>query len=193
MSYCLRIALILNISACTAFAAAPIPSGIVVTSLNVTHSGNNGRDTFAEITINNSLTLRDIRVLTVGGRTLLKFPESISKRGKVFPQVRLTSRPAREAVYSAVETQSSSSRWGPLSYQITRVTRYGKKSSLKAFVLVNFGGSLEVECRVFSGNRGLHVGWPSRKQDSGWVDQVTIDDSKLKSDVEGAVIAAYEK
>lgn len=182
----IRIALFVSLMYSPAFALSPASSAIVVTSVAVSGSK-------AELTINNALTIREIGVLKVGGRTLLKFPESISSRGRVFPQVRLTSKPARETVYSAIEKRSASSRWDPLTFEVTKVTRYGKKSSLKAFVLVVFGGGIEVECRVISGKSGLFVGWPARKAGSRWVDQLTFDDYKLKGDVEAAIIAAYEK
>ena len=193
MSNCLRIVLLLILSANTAFAASGLPAVIVVTSVKVGHGTGKGLGTTAEVTINNALTIREISVQKVGGRTLLKFPQSISKRGKVFPQVRLTSNQAREAVYSAIEKESASSRWEPLKFEVKKFTRYGKKSALKAFALVEFGGGIEVECRVVSGKRGLYVGWPARKAGNEWVDQVLLDDEKLKDDVEAAVIAAYEK
>ena len=186
MNKYLQIILCLGLTGLPVFASNSLPSQISVTSVKVSAQA-------AEITVNNALTIREIKVLTGGGRTLLKFPESISKRGKVFPQVRLTSKQARDAVYSALEKRSSSSHWDPLKFEVTKVTRYAKKSSLKAFVLVVFGGGLEVECRVISGKSGIFVSWPARNDGNGWVDQVIIDDSKLKDEVESAVIAAYEK
>ncbi len=186
MRYFLRTVLLICLAANVCFATAP--SVITVTSLTATQNGK-----ACEITLNNALTIREINIVNVGGRTLLKFPESISKRGKIFPQVRLTSRQAREAVYSAVEKHAPSSHWGPLSFEVSKVMRYGKKSSLKAFVSVVFGGGVEIESRVITGSKGLFVAWPARKSGSQWVDQVTIDDPKIKSEVEAAIIAAYEK
>jgi len=182
--------LLISFFAGASFAQAPLPLGLIVTSVNI-DQGKSGAT--AEITINNALTIREISVQNVGGRTLVKFPQSVSKHGKIFPQVRLTSRPAREAVYAAIEKKTSSSQWAPLTFEVAKITRYGKKSALKAFVVVIFGGGVEVECRVISGKSGLFVGWPARKEGNRWLNQVTIEDQKLKDSVESAVIAAYEK
>jgi DNA-binding cell septation regulator SpoVG len=188
LSHCFRVALLITLAANIACAAIASPSAISVTSITFNQGGKS-----CEITLNNSLAIREINILNVGGRALLKFPESISKRGKVFPQVRLASRPAREAVYSAVKNRAASSQWGPLSFKVAKITRYTKKSALKAFAVVVFGDGVEIESRVVSGSSGLFVGWPARKVDGQWLDQVTITDPEFRAEVEAAVLAAYEK
>jgi DNA-binding cell septation regulator SpoVG len=122
---------------------------------------------------------------------LLKFPESISKRGRLFPQIRLRTPMVKDTVYRAIAERSATSQWKPLAWHITKITRYEKKSSLKAFAKVDFGDGLEIECRVLTGPRGLWVAWPARKQDDTWVDQVMFIDTALKHAVESAVIAHY--
>lgn len=181
------------VTACLLWGAVVIAvwsADIVVTGVAV-HSVAGA--TLADITLNNGLELREVRVLSIGGRQALRFPEYVSRSKKVFPQVVLRTRQAREAATAAVTERRSAASAPRLNFAVEKFQPYRKRSALKVFATVVFNDAVEVECKVLEGKNGPWVAWPARKeQDSRrWVDQVSFPDKKLKEAVEQDLLTKY--
>jgi len=147
-----------------------------------------------EISINNAITIKDVKLVDAGGRRFLKFPEYVSQRKRVYPQVVFTTRAANEAVRNAVlGNVPGPARNRKTAFKIARFSLFNKRSKLKALATVSFNDILEIECKIIESKNGLWVGWPSKKLErSGeWFDQVVITDKKLKGTVEEGLLARY--
>ena len=164
---------------------------ISITEIKIKHV--EGRE-IAEITVNNFLKISEIGVSRPGGRTLIKFPEYVSKKMRVYPQARFLTRQANEAVRNAVETgKPSVSKGSAFGYKITRYSPYRKTSKLKAFITLNFCDAVEVECKIIETKGGPMVAWPSRKpsSDGKWIDQVSIIDKRIRENIELDLLEKY--
>jgi DNA-binding cell septation regulator SpoVG len=148
-----------------------------------------------EITINNAITINDIKLIDIGGRKLPKFPEYVSKIKRVYPQVIFVTRKASEAAANAVINHAvAPSAEYYTEYKISKFSKYNKKSNMKVLAAVTFNGALEIECKVIEGKNGPWVSWPSKKLKNGgdWEKQVIISDKKLREAVEEGLLSKYQ-
>ncbi|MCX5778276.1 MAG: hypothetical protein NTU66_03515 [Elusimicrobia bacterium] len=152
--------------------------------------------TLAEITINGELTIKEIEIRTVGGRLDVRFPEYISRRGRVYPQIRLVSRQAHDAVYAALTAKTPSrTSYSSLSYAVTEWKIITAKSKIKAVATVSFNDAVAIECKVIATKFGLWVAWPARQPSGGgkWIDQVNFLDARLKDAITKDILRRHQQ
>lgn len=169
--------------------AAGAGADITVTAVTLSAASGENR---AELTLNNAILIREVRLLTIGGRQALRFPEYVSRAKKVFPQVVLRTRQSRDAVMTAVATGRGGISEKPVRFEIDAFRPYRKRSSLKVLATVVFNGAVAIECKVIEGRNGPWIAWPARKgADGRWVDQVEITDKRLREAVEQDLLTKY--
>ncbi len=180
-----------------AFAQAAVAAReIVVTEVEVTSVDEGAVKGLATVLINNVLEIGEIQVLKVGGRTALKFPEYISKRGKVYPQITVHTKQANDALLKAIESgKASTEKAKSISFKVTKFSRFTRPSKLKVFAAVMFNDAIEVECKVMEGNKGPWISWPARKPEGGgkWIRQVAIKNKAVKDAIEKTLLERYQK
>lgn len=169
--------------------AAPVASPV--------RQGRGSPAVLAEITVNRSVTVREIEVAASGGRAVLKFPVYVSRAGKVYPQVRLLDDRSLKTVADAIASKGRDVTLNPgkTGYRVTKFEPFRRRGSkLRAFAAVSLFDALEIECRIMEGRNGPWVAWPARKPDGGgrWVRQVVFTDKRLKEDIETELLGRYE-
>lgn len=171
---------------------------VSVTEIKVERAGDGASAYYvAEAVIDRGLKLSEIRVSKIGDRTYLKFPEYVSKRNRIYPQVSLLTKQANQVLLKAVETKKpvlSSEAKNELTFNITKFSIYRKPSKLKVFAAVTFNDAIEVECKILEGARGARVLWPSRKskENNKWIMQAVIIDKRLREKIELELLAKYD-
>ncbi|MDI6642224.1 MAG: hypothetical protein QME68_07955, partial [Elusimicrobiota bacterium] len=174
-----------------------IPSGqIVVTDVKL-------KDKKAEIVINDLIKIREIEVKKIGERTVVIYPVYISKAGKVYPQVKILTKQANDAILKAIETGKATKPEGlpdEMKFEITKFSPFTRSgSSLRIFAAVTFNDAIEIECKIMegiskrTGNPYKFVSWPSRREEGSdeWVKQVLIK-GKFKQKIDKALLNKYE-
>lgn len=174
-----------------------IPSkDIVVSEVEVTPVDEGAVKGLARVLINNVLEISEIQVLKVGGRTSLKFPEYVSKTGKIYPQITIHTKQANDAIVKAIETQKpSTEKSKTISFKVTKFSKFTRPSKLKVFAAVMFNDAIEVECKVMEGSKGPWISWPSRRPEGGgkWIKQVNIKNKAVKDAIEKTLLERYSK
>lgn len=160
-----------------------------VTRVNVTEVNS---ERIAEIILNDAIKIKEIKVITEGNKTILKYPEYISKNGKIYPQVKILSEDLNKNILESIKTGKFISVKGEVTWEISRFDLFRKKSSLKVFAVIRFNNSVDIECKLFKNNNGFWVSWPSRKEakTSKWIKQVLIS-KDIKEPIEKALIERY--
>jgi DNA-binding cell septation regulator SpoVG len=174
------------------FSASGFAGGISVTGIKTIR---NLREKIYQITINDAIVINDVRLLEARGKKFLKFPEYVSRRKRVYPQVVFTTREANEAVRNAViNSAAEPARHYNMEYKITGFSKFSKKSNMKILATVSFNDALEIECKIIEGKNGPWVSWPSKKLEKNktWFRQIVITDKKLKEAVENDLLSRYE-
>jgi DNA-binding cell septation regulator SpoVG len=71
---------------------------------------------------------------------------------------------------------------------------FDSPSGLKAVAGVIFDEAIEIECKIFDGENGLWVSWPSQQnaRTGRWKKLVDIMNYKLRESVERALIDRYK-
>jgi len=166
---------------------------ISVTNVAVTEEAPRSEQANAEIVVNQVLKISDIKVQRSGGKTMLIFPEYVSRKGRVFPQVRLITAQANKAVRAAVEHGETSGAGAPtakLSYRVSGCTVFKKKSRLKGIVVIRFNDAVEVECKLVAGKNGTWIVWPESRRRYGEKSrpQVTVLDKRMKESIEQDIL-----
>ncbi len=182
--------------AASLFSFAQVSKDIVVTEVEVAPVSEGAVKGLATIVLNNVIEISEIQVLKVGGRTSLKFPEYISKKGKVYPQITIHTKQANDAIVEAVETgMPSDEKAKAISFKVTKFSRFTRPSKLKVFAAVIFNDAVEVECKVMEGKRGPWISWPARKPEEGgrWIQQVKIRNKAVKDAIEKTLLERYSK
>ncbi|MFH1367743.1 MAG: septation protein SpoVG family protein [Elusimicrobiota bacterium] len=180
------------------FSASASAAGISVTKVTVApYKGDKYYTGVARIVIDGAIEIKEIMVMHSGARLMLKFPENVSRNGNKYTHVTLATEQANEAVRTAILSRKTSGNAAraarPVSFDIVKLVKYRKPSKLKAFAAVRFNGAVEIECRILESETGAWVSWPARR-DKGknrWIDTVRILDSRLKNDVEAALLKKY--
>lgn len=187
--------LFLIIMAGSLFAAQDIQK-VEITYIKLTPVENKKMvEAIAEVIVNNKVRIKDIEVMKIAGRTVLKFPEYVSKAGKIYPQVALLTRRANEVFKKAVDNEAPTSKdSSKLNFRIIKFSEYKRKSSLKVFATVLFNDCIEIECRVMEGRYGPWIAWPAYKDEASkkWIKQVVFTDSNFERKVERALLRKYQ-
>jgi len=154
-----------------------------------------------EIVLNDMIVVKEIKLkkTKIGQREIinLQFPEYISKRGKVFPQVAVLSKDLTDRITSAIITSKVEQLPSPVepSYKVNKFSPFRRSgSSLKIFASVIFAGTLEVECKVMEGKKGPWIAWPSRKDESSgkYKKQVVFKSREYQKKVENDLLNKYK-
>jgi len=150
----------------------------------------------AKVMLNECIVVREIKVMKVDDRTVLKFPEYISKKGIVYPQIKFLTEEARNAVVEAIETEEPSENKVELvSFEVTDWFRLRRAGKRKVNVEVTFNNAVAVSCGIMEGKRGPWVAWPARppeKRRHSWIKQIYIYDKEIKKAVEKLLLTKYE-
>ena len=169
---------------------------ISITYIKIKKDKKGSRDfnTTAEIIVNNAIKIRGIRVTSGSGGLRFKLPEYVSSRNKVYPQVILLSKKAelvfREALESGEARGESSAK---NTFRLGQFRRFDTPSALKAVALVTFDEAIEIECKIFDGENGPWVSWPSLQnpENGRWKKLVDFTDYKLRESVERMLLDRY--
>ncbi|MFB0526721.1 MAG: septation protein SpoVG family protein [bacterium] len=150
----------------------------------------------AKVMLNECIVVREIKVMKVGDRTVLKFPEYISKKGIVYPQIKFLTEEVKNAVVEAIQTgEPSESKVEHISFKVTDWFRLRGAGKRKVNVEVTFNNALAVSCGIMEGKRGPWVAWPARppeKHRRQWVKQIYIYDKGIKQAVDKLLLTKYE-
>jgi len=154
-----------------------------------------------EIVLNDMIVIKEIKLkkTKIGQREIvnLQFPEYISKRGKVFPQVTVLSKDLTDRITSAIITSKVEQLPAPVepSYKVNKFSPFRRSDSkLKIFASVIFANSLEVECKVMEGRKGPWISWPSRKDETSgkYLKQVVFKSKEYQKKVENDLLNRYK-
>ena len=150
----------------------------------------------AKVMLNECIVVREIKVMRVGDKTVLKFPEYISKKGIVYPQIKFLTKKTRNAVVEAIETgEPPEDKVRRVSFKVTDWFRLRRAGKRKVNVEVTFNNAVAVSCGIMEGKRGPWVAWPSRPPEKGrhrWIKQIYIYDKGIKKAVEKLLLTKYE-
>ena len=187
----------------TSYSAVIVPGGktlpLKVTDVEVTPVESVGSvKAIASIVLNNAIKISEIKVKKISGRTSLKFPEYVSKRGRIYPQVKVLDPATEKEIISAVRKKEPSSETSnKISFKISKFSLFNRSSSskLKAFCSVVFNNKIEIECKVMEGKWGPWISWPARPPEGGgkWIQQVEIKDRNLAKVIEKALVSRYNE
>lgn len=150
----------------------------------------------AKVMLNECIVVREIKVMKVGDRTVLKFPEYISRKGIVYPQIKFFTEEVKNAVVEAIETgKPSKNKVKQVSFKVTDWYRLRGAGKRKVNVEVTFNNAVAVSCGIMEGKRGPWVAWPARppeKHRRQWIKQIYIYDKEIKKAVEKLLLTKYE-
>ena len=150
----------------------------------------------AKVMLNECIVVREIKVMKVGDRTVLRFPEYISKKGIVYPQIKFLTEEARNTVVEAIETgRPSEDRVKRVSFKVTDWFRLRRAGKRKVNVEVTFNNAVTVSCGIMEGKRGPWIAWPSRppeKRRRPWIKQIYIYNKEIKKSVEKLLLTKYQ-
>lgn len=150
----------------------------------------------AKVMLNECIVVREIKVMKVDNRIVLKFPEYISKKGIVYPQIKFLTEKVRNTVVKAIETREPSENKVELvSFKVTDWFRLRRAGKRKVNVEVTFNNAVAVSCGIMEGKRGPWVAWPARPPEKGryrWIKQIYIYDKGIKKAVEKLLLTKYE-
>jgi len=134
--------------------------------------------------------------MKVDEKTVLKFPEYISKKGIVYPQIKFLTEEVRNSVVKAIETgEPSKNKVEQVSFKVTDWFRLRGAGQRKVNVEVTFNNAVAVSCGIMEGKRGPWIAWPARPPEKGrhqWIKQIYIYDKGIKKDIEKLLLTKYE-
>lgn len=153
----------------------------------------------AEVTINKQLVIKEIQVSKEGGLNL-KFPESVSKSGRTYPQVAITSKQADEVIKKAIETENLSGpavEWDLKQDLKLKELRKHPRNSKHYFGMISFGDALDVSCQFINKKAEWKILWPARPPDlrspGRWVNQVSFAKKEQRQTAEKSLIEQFLK
>ena len=150
----------------------------------------------AKVMLNECIVVREIKVMKVDDKTVLKFPEYISKKGIVYPQIKFLTEKARNAVIEAIETEEpAENKVERVSFKVTDWFRLRRAGKRKVNVEVTFNNAVAVSCGIMEGKRGPWIAWPARPPEKGewrWIKQIYIYNKEIKKAVEKLLLTKYE-
>lgn len=150
----------------------------------------------AKVMLNECIVVREIKVMKGDNRTVLKFPEYISKRGIVYPQIKFLKEEVGDAIVKAIETgKPSQEKLEQVSFKVTDWFRLRGAGKRKVNVEITFNNAVAVSCGIMEGKRGPWIAWPSRPPEKGrgsWVKQIYIYDERTRKSIEKLLLTKYE-
>jgi len=150
----------------------------------------------AKVMLNECIVVREIKVMKIDNKTVLKFPEYISKKGIVYPQIKFLTKKARDGVVEAIDTgKPSEDKFKQVSFKITNWFRLRGAGKRKVNVEVTFNNAVAVSCGIMEGKKGPWIAWPARPPEKGewrWIKQIYIYDKEVKKAVEKLLLTKYE-
>ncbi len=172
---------------------------IVVTDVKKTF---NGRTQKFEIIINDVIKIKEVEVIKIANRTVVKYPVYLSRTGQSYPQVRILTKQVNDVILKAIETEkiTETKNIQEPRFEITKFSPNKKvSSSRKIFATVRFNNAIEIECSIMegiskkTGKSYKFVSWPSRLEPSSgkWVNQVILKKS-LKQKVDNLLLKRYD-
>jgi len=158
--------------------------------------GEGGVAGIAKVMLNECIVVREIKVMKVDDKTVLRFPEYTSKKGIVYPQIKFLKEQARDTIVKAIETgKPSQEKLEQVSFKVTDWFRLRGTGQRKVNVEVTFNNAVAVSCGIMEGKRGPWIAWPARPPEKGrhqWIKQIYIYDKEIKKDVEKLLLTKYE-
>ena len=146
------------------------------------------------ITFNNSLEVKSLKLKKVGDNYFVVVPEYVSKNKRVYQQARFLTKEVNIAVIDAIRDGKTSDNSAlKLEYSVKKISQYQKKSKLKAFVTIVFNEALELEFKLISTKNGLWLAPASIKTGDKYKQIVNILDKDLGATIEREVIDKYNK
>ncbi len=150
----------------------------------------------AKVMLNECIVVREIKVMKVDDKTVLKFPEYISKKRIVYPQIKFLTKEARNTVVKAIETgEPTENKVEQVSFKVTDWFRLRRAGQRKVNVEVTFNNAVAISCGIMEGKRGPWIAWPARPPEKGrhrWIKQIYIYDKGVKKAVEKLLLTKYE-
>jgi DNA-binding cell septation regulator SpoVG len=189
------LSLLLASSFLTAFSQERRVEKIVATALDIETIEDKTR---LEIVLNEKIKIKEIEVGEFAGRTIVKFPAFVSRRGIVYPCVEVLKEELQQEIIRAVESgKPSLGSPGELRWEITRLKEFTGRGKTRAHFSVTFNEALKINGRVIARDDGtVWIGWPARPpqgEERGWQQQVKILDRELRQNIEKALIEGYGK
>ncbi len=174
----------------------PVDTPVTVTDVKVEPvTGEGSRVASAEVELNYSIRIMDIKVHSRRGEIFLEYPVSVAASGREFDQMRVLSRELGREIRRAVETgEPSEEKYAEVGFEITKFERFDSDSALKYFCGVTINQVIEIECAIIDGpGYDAFVSWPSRRENGDYVDQIIPVNSDFRDAVERALLSKYQR
>lgn len=176
-----------------------IKKGMINVPLTVTDvkvkkiSGEGELIAIAQVDLNYSFRIMDIKLYNRREQMVLEFPVYVSKKGKEYGQIRIFSRKLRREIKNAINTGNPSEyKSKSIGFEITKFEEPWQESALKYFSAVTLNGAVEIECKIMdSADYDAFVGWPSSKEGGKYVDKIIPCNLKVKKVIEKALLDKY--
>lgn len=149
----------------------------------------------AEIVVNDVLVIKEIRVDRDGGMSL-RFPEFVSRTGKIYPQMKLLLKQADDAIRKAIKTEKpslSKIEWD-FKNDLKLVKLEKHKTKGLYFGTVTFGDAIEVSCKFSRRAEKVKVSWPARPpaiKSARWVNQIYFKRRELRQRAEAVLVEQF--
>jgi len=162
---------------------------LVVTNVNLVD-----KNTY-DIVFNNQIKIKNVVLEKVNDSYIIKFPTYISKKGKIYPQIKILTNELKEKIIDSILHNNIQQDNSELSWEIKKFYQYqkNKESNLKMFCSINFDNELEIDCKIMENKSGnTYVLWPSKKSFTGNtnIKQVLIK-KNLKEKIEKELLKRY--
>ncbi|MEW6040773.1 MAG: hypothetical protein AB1633_04555 [Elusimicrobiota bacterium] len=148
------------------------------------------------IVINDLIKIAEIEATKIAGKTIIKYPVYVSKRsGRAYPQVKVISKQANDAITKAIETLKPSKAAGSMKDIDFRIAVFNpsRSASRKVNVEVAFADAVQISCGIMETGAEPWVAWPSRKDEqTGQYIQQIFFKGTIKKKVEEAVLKKYQ-
>ena len=194
--YFFRIGIILGLFALSNILITSVPiifaEEMVVTEVKLDETGKN---TIAEVVLNDQIKIKEIKVSKEKGILSVKFPEYVSGRGRVYPQVEILNKELSDRITKAIETnRPSDKKLSEVKYEIVRFSPLSGNSARKVNVDVKFNNAVVVACGIIEGDNWKKIAWPSRKDEKRniYINQVLVR-KKLRKQIEKDIWTRYEE
>jgi len=194
--YFFRIGIILGLFALSNILITSVPiifaEEMVVTEVKLDETGKN---TIAEVVLNDQIKIKEIKVSKEKGILSVKFPEYVSGRGRVYPQVEILNKELSDRITKAIETnRPSDKKLSEVKYEIARFSPLSGNSARKVNVDVKFNNAVVVACGIIEGDNWKKIAWPSRKDEKRniYINQVLVR-KKLRKQIEKDIWTRYEE
>jgi len=172
---------------------------IVITNIKKVDTGKKQE---VEITINDAIKIKEIEVTKIANRTVVKYPVYVSSAGRAYPQVKILTKQANDAIIEAIEkgVVVKTKDVPEPQFEITKFSPNRRTtSSRKVFAAVSFNKAIEIECGIMegvskkTGKPYKFVSWPSRLDSATgeWVSQVILKKS-FRQKVDDALLKRYD-